>query len=173
MEYASGGPRYLYLAYGSNLNVEQMRYRCPGAVPVGRVTVPDRRLVFRGWGNGSHYLTLDVAPGESVECIAWRVCRDHVRALDRYEGYPALYLKEKMHLPVQSLDGDPLGKSDCMWYAMLESFPFGAPSQQYLRDCVAGYQHFGLSLDILRHALYDSLTPAGAEVAIALGFPKD
>lgn len=173
MIYVSGGPRHLYLAYGSNLNVEQMKLRCPGAVPVGRVTVPDRRLVFRGWGSGSYYLTLDTAPGESVECIAWRINRAQERALDRYEGYPHLYLKEKARLPLRSLEGEPQGLADCMWYVMLESFPLGAPSQQYTRDCVAGYQHFGLPLDALKKALYDSLTPAGAGVAITLGFPRE
>lgn len=172
MLYASEGPRYLYLAYGSNLNVEQMQQRCPGAVPVGRVSVPDRRLVFRG-GSARSYLTLDEVPGEAVQCIAWRINETHERALDRYEGYPSFYLKERATLPVVSLDGDPLGRCRCMWYFMPDCFPLGAPSQQYTRTCVAGYKHFGLSLDVLKKALRDSLTPAGASVAIALGFPKE
>ena len=31
----------LYLAYGSNLNKEQMAYRCPDAVPVGISRIPN------------------------------------------------------------------------------------------------------------------------------------
>ena len=30
-----------YIAYGSNLNVEQMRYRCPDAKIVGTSVIPD------------------------------------------------------------------------------------------------------------------------------------
>lgn len=52
----------LYLAYGSNLNLAQMRYRCPTAKVVGYTYLPDRKLVFRGSSMGS-YLTLDETPG--------------------------------------------------------------------------------------------------------------
>jgi hypothetical protein len=38
----------LYLAYGMNTNIDQMASRCPGSVSVGRVDIPDHRLVFRG-----------------------------------------------------------------------------------------------------------------------------
>lgn len=38
----------LYLAYGSNLNLEQMAYRCPTAKPVGQVVLKDYQLLFRG-----------------------------------------------------------------------------------------------------------------------------
>ena len=37
----------LYLAYGSNLNKQQMRLRCPDAVPVTTAAVQDYQLVFR------------------------------------------------------------------------------------------------------------------------------
>ena len=37
-----------YLAYGSNLNVEQMTNRCPGAKRVGSFYLNGYRLVFRG-----------------------------------------------------------------------------------------------------------------------------
>lgn len=52
----------LYLAYGSNLNLAQMRYRCPDARVVGYTYLPDRKLAFRGSQTGN-YLTLDEAPG--------------------------------------------------------------------------------------------------------------
>ena len=38
----------LYLAYGMNTNIDQMASRCPGSVSIGRVDIPDHRLVFRG-----------------------------------------------------------------------------------------------------------------------------
>ena len=36
-----------YLAYGSNLNENQMRYRCPNAVKVGTLMLDDYQLEFR------------------------------------------------------------------------------------------------------------------------------
>ena len=37
----------LYLAYGSNLNIKQMKIRCPYAKPCGTFYMPNYRLVFR------------------------------------------------------------------------------------------------------------------------------
>ena len=35
-----------YLAYGSNLNIRQMRYRCPTAKPIGITAIPDYELLY-------------------------------------------------------------------------------------------------------------------------------
>lgn len=40
-----------YLAYGSNLNVEQMKRRCPNAIKIGATYINDYKLEFR------YYLT--------------------------------------------------------------------------------------------------------------------
>ena len=37
-----------YIAYGSNLNIDQMSYRCPGAKVVGTSEIPDFQLLFKG-----------------------------------------------------------------------------------------------------------------------------
>ena len=37
-----------YIAYGSNLNVQQMRWRCPGARIIGTSELQDYRLLFKG-----------------------------------------------------------------------------------------------------------------------------
>ena len=44
---ADGG---LYFAYGSNINLDQMSYRCPAAQVVGPVTLDGYELLFRGSG---------------------------------------------------------------------------------------------------------------------------
>lgn len=36
----------LYFAYGSNMNLDQMEYRCPSAQVVGNVRLEDYRLTF-------------------------------------------------------------------------------------------------------------------------------
>lgn len=151
----------LYLAYGSNLNVEQMARRCPGAVPVGRVFLPDHRLVCRGSGSG-FYLSVDPVNGETVECVAWLLGEDHEDALDWYEGYPHFYGKQTAVLPVKSLDGKTsFGLVPCMWYALPTKHPLGAPSPEYFRACKAGYQYFGIPVKKLVAAVQYKFSPEG------------
>ena len=41
-----------YLAYGSNLNVRQMKYRCPTAKIVGTAIIKDYELLYKGSKTG-------------------------------------------------------------------------------------------------------------------------
>ena len=54
-----------YLAYGSNLNVKQMRSRCPCATPIGTAEIPDYELLYKGSKTGA-YLTIEQKEGCSV-----------------------------------------------------------------------------------------------------------
>ena len=40
----------LYFAYGSNINLDQMEYRCPDASVVGPVVLDNYELLFRSSG---------------------------------------------------------------------------------------------------------------------------
>lgn len=91
-----------YLAYGSNLNMAQMRYRCPGAVPLGTVEIKDYRLLFKGSRSGS-YLTIEKAEGFTVPVGVWAVTKADEARLDRYEGYPAFYYKTELDITYKGL----------------------------------------------------------------------
>lgn len=58
------GKRY-YAAYGSNLNIRQMRVRCLGARIIGTSMIEDYELLFKGGKTGS-YLTIEKKEGASV-----------------------------------------------------------------------------------------------------------
>lgn len=92
------GKRF-YAAYGSNLNLPQMRKRCPCATVVGTAVIEDYRLLFRGSKTGS-YLTIEPQEGGRVPVAVWEVTDEDERRLDQYEGYPAFYRKESMELDV-------------------------------------------------------------------------
>lgn len=59
-----------YIAYGSNLNVQQMRWRCPGARIIGTSELQDYRLLFKGSKTGS-YLTVEPKKGCTVPVAVW------------------------------------------------------------------------------------------------------
>ena len=86
-----------YIAYGSNLNVQQMRWRCPGARIIGTAELQDYRLLFKGSKTGS-YLTVEPEKGCTVPVAVWEVTEQDELALDRYEGYPSFYYKTEMTL---------------------------------------------------------------------------
>ncbi len=80
-----------YFAYGSNLNFEQMAYRCPEATVVGTAKLDGYELAFR-----RGYLTILPKEGASVEGLIWSVTDHDESQLDCYEGYPTFYDKETM-----------------------------------------------------------------------------
>ena len=51
-----------YIAYGSNLNVGQMRMRCPHATILGTANLKGWELLFKGSKTGS-YLTIEESEG--------------------------------------------------------------------------------------------------------------
>ena len=142
-----------YLAYGSNLNVEQMQYRCPGAEIVTTAMIPDYQLMFKGSKTGS-YLTIEKLPGAQVPVAVWRVTDADIASLDRYEGFPTFYYKREFTL--DCADGK---RHRCFAYIMHEDHVLGIPSDWYVKTCLAGYMHFGFDKRYLQDALDVSAAP--------------
>ena len=84
-----------YFAFGSNMDAAQMARRCPGAEPIGKATLADHRMVFRGpsRNRGGGVLSVDPSPGDTVTGVLYEVTDAHLAALDRYEGAPEWYLR--------------------------------------------------------------------------------
>lgn len=142
----------LYIAYGSNLNVEQMMARCPGARVLGTAKVPDYQLLFKGSKSGS-YLTIEPKAGSEVPVAVWEINPRHERALDLYEGFPTFYYKKEMVLPVTNLSTGKTRRRRVFAYIMHEERCLGIPSQFYVDTCVEGYEAFDFDLSYLESAL--------------------
>lgn len=140
----------LYVAYGSNLNLEQMKHRCPTAEVVSKANIAGWRLRFRGGAHGA-VATIEQNKDFSVPALVWRIQPDDELALDRYEGFPFLYRKEMLRVPVD-------GKRVCaMVYIMNEAgHSYGLPSVGYYNTIFQGYQSAGFDTEILRQAAEDS-----------------
>ena len=140
----------LYIAYGSNLNLEQMAHRCPTAEVVGAATLRGWRLWFRG-GNGSAVVTVERERGCEVPVLVWRIQPQDERALDRYEGWPHLYRKETLRITMNGR------RVYAMVYIMNEArYPYGTPSLGYLDTIREGYESAGFDSGILAKAVSDS-----------------
>ncbi|EGQ26724.1 hypothetical protein HMPREF9372_1265 [Sporosarcina newyorkensis 2681] len=139
----------LYLAYGSNLNLEQMKHRCPTAAVVGSTIVEGQRLVFRGAREGA-VATIEPCKGESVQALVWEITPTDEKALDRYEGWPVLYRKETIKV---KLDGKMV---QTMVYIMNEGRPLNQPSGYYYSIILDGYKSAGFDVANLKKAVADS-----------------
>lgn len=137
-----------YIAYGSNLNVRQMKIRCPKARLVGTATLENHILYFRGSLTGS-YLTIEPKIGASVPVAVWEITEIDEIALDRYEGYPNFYYKQDYTLQVTSMDKTKETTLDCFAYVMRSDRPIGLPSEYYVYTCLEGYEYFGFDKRIL------------------------
>ena len=141
-----------YLAYGSNLNVQQMAFRCPGAEAVGIAALEGWQLAFKGSGSGA-YLTIEPHEGGSVPLGVWKITEADERSLDRYEGFPHFYYKQNMRVKVQNILTGKERSVEAMVYIMREDRPYGFPSPSYVRTCARGYRDFYLDFGPLQAAL--------------------
>ena len=142
-----------YIAYGSNLNIRQMRMRCPSARIIGTSEIPDYELIFKGSKTGS-YLTIEPKKGSWVPVAAWEVSAEDEQALDRYEGFPTFYYKKEMLLPIKGIRSGKIRRRDTFMYIMHEDRVLGVPSNFYMQTCLSGYKSFGFDPKFL-HEAYD------------------
>lgn len=139
----------LYIAYGSNLNLEQMANRCPTAKVVGASKINNYHLLFRGAHAGA-VATVEPFKGGSVPVLVWEITPADEAALDRYEGWPFLYRKEILKV---RLNGKHV---TAMVYLMNEGRPLGQPSCHYYSTILEGYKDADFNIETLRNAVGDS-----------------
>lgn len=150
-----------YLAYGSNLNVDQMKYRCPDAKPAAVTKIPNYHLLFR-----RGFLTIEPQQGSSVPVVVWKISDQDEKNLDRYEGYPRFYRKTVFPIMLngyKDMEAFRKGQRDveekvgeAMVYIMNDGFPAQQPSTSYLNTVRAGYTAFNLDINYLMNALVDT-----------------
>jgi hypothetical protein len=133
----------LYIAYGSNLNLRQMASRCPSATVFSPGVLNNWELLYRGG-----VATIRRKKGSVVPVGLWMIDDRSERSLDRYEGYPYLYVKENIYAVLP--DGS---KRKGMVYIMQEGRRPAYPSSSYETTIREGYKDFGLDIDIFEESL--------------------
>ena len=131
----------LYFAYGSNMNLNQMAFRCPDAEVVDTVRLEGYRLAFCMNGGGNGVATILPEEGSYVDGVLWRISERDERHLDHYEGFPYLYGKE----PVVVIDQDGI-RHEIMAYTMNSPYKDtpAMPSKAYLEGILNGCRQNGI-----------------------------
>ena len=150
------GTRY-YIAYGSNLNLGQMKKRCPKAKIIGTAELHDYQLLFKkSESDDEAYLTIESKTRSVVPVAVWETTDSDEACLDIYEAYPELYYKKEMSVNVMETNTGKLGKCRQLTayiYIMYESNRIGIPSDAYVKECLEGYRDFGFDEKYIAEAL--------------------
>lgn len=142
----------IYLAYGSNLNLEQMARRCPTARVLGPAKLKGYTLTFRGL-NGGAVANIEPDVTGVVPVLLWDIQPTDEAALDRYEGFPILYRKETVTVLLEG------ARVRAMVYVMNEGKPLGAPNGRYYDIIRKGYRQAGFDVGVLDRAVKAAAFP--------------
>ena len=133
----------MYFAYGSNLDLIQMKRRCPSSKLISKGSLSGYRLTFNrfssGWGGG----VADViqAQDSKVWGLVFEISDTDLERLDRYEGY---------HKDETSL-------SDVWVYTVVEKQKFVKPTLEYLQIIKKAAKKWNFPKTYLMLAYLDSL----------------
>ena len=130
----------LYFAYGSNLNLFQMKRRCKDSVFLKKYELKGYRLNFR-----SKYRAADIEKSKNslVPGALFEISKSDEKKLDVYEDYPILY--KKLYFTYYN--------KTVMTYTMVNKTEFRYPTERYLNVVKRGYKDCKLDTKYLKVAL--------------------
>ena len=130
----------LYFAYGSNLNLFQMKRRCKDSVFLKKYELKDYRLNFR-----SKYRAADIEKSKNslVPGALFEISKSDEKKLDVYEDFPILY--KKLYFTYYN--------KTVMTYIMVNKTEFRYPTERYLNVVKRGYKDCKLDNKYLKIAL--------------------
>ena len=130
----------LYFAYGSNLNLFQMKRRCKDSVFLKKYELKGYRLNFR-----SKYRAADIEKSKNslVPGALFEISKSDEKKLDVYEDYPILY--KKLYFTYYN--------KTVMTYIMVNKTEFRYPTERYLNVVRRGYKDCKLDTKYLKVAL--------------------
>lgn len=132
----------LYFAYGSNLDKEQMKKRCPQCRPVTTAVLPNYKLIFSGWSRTWRGGVATIQPfrGDKVKGAVYEISEKDLARLDNYEGYPSYYTRTNVRV------FDEVGKAfDAFTYVKTGKTDITLPSKEYAESIKKGYRDWGIT----------------------------
>lgn len=145
----------LYFAYGSNLDLSQMRDRCPDSTCLHPAVLNGYKLVFAGvshrWGGQGSASIMEAADGE-VHGLIYRMPAHDIEVLNGYESVPTVYTQQEIE--VRSPQGKPVS---AFTYQRVDH-RINPPHIGYFHKIWGGYRAFGLRDEHLFRAVTEAIT---------------
>lgn len=136
-----------YIAYGSNINLEQMAFRCPHSKVIGTSVLTGWKLYFDYHANIEHTKNKN----DETPILLWDIAAEDWKRLDMYEGFPKYYIKKNIET---EFNGE---KIKAVVYLMNKKKHIKAPSMDYLTCIYAGYRDNNINTKPLLKAYVESL----------------
>lgn len=134
-----------YVAYGSNMNLGQMKFRCPKSKVICNGTLIGWKLVF----NIHADIIYTGNEADKVPVVLWDIHRNDWKSLDMYEGFPKYYIKKNVNVIIQN--GDCV---EAVVYVMANNRKgIVLPNKYYFDVILTGYKENGINTDTLYAAL--------------------
>jgi gamma-glutamylcyclotransferase (GGCT)/AIG2-like uncharacterized protein YtfP len=111
------------------------------------------KLTFNGRNLG--VANIVYSKGNMVPGGIWEINSKHLKALDRYEGFPSLYIRKDVLVVLPGGE-----KVQVMTYVMVNtdrSLCLCKPSNNYFNIIMEGYHDFGLDRNVLIDYLSETL----------------
>lgn len=123
----------LYLAYGSNMNKNQMKERCQEANMVGTTYLQGWKLTI------PFYANVEKDNSEKTPGVIWEISAQSEEVLDRYEGYPNKYNKKQVIVEVNGIE------TTAMIYVMTDEYKRinKKVRAEYVEGIIEGYTDAG------------------------------
>lgn len=140
----------LYAAYGSNINLEQMAWRCPHSKVVGVGMIKGWKLCFNIHADIRKTYELS----DTVPVLLWDIAEEDWKKLDIYEGFPKYYIT--VTVPVYWYDDEEECHTEkaivyIMSKSRIKSYAF--PEKDYFNIIQEGYYENGMDLEYLHQAI--------------------
>ncbi len=139
----------LYFAYGSNLNWERMKNRCPSAEFYCKAFLPDYRIEFTRESSKLNCGVADIIWDENNKAygVVYRINEKDLGKLDRHEGYiPQREKNDYKRIEIMVFQEDNSKKPITVFTYEVEKKEFGKykPNKDYKNLIVAGAKFWDL-----------------------------
>ncbi len=134
-----------YAGYGSNLNIEQMKSRCPKSKLISKSVILDWTLVFRGVAD------IICKKNSKLNIGIYKITEECEKSLDKYEGFPKLYNKKYFKIQLNEKE------EDVLTYVMNPKYSLGPPCERYFKLIVEGFKSWKLDKKFLFDAVSFSI----------------
>ena len=121
-----------YFAYGSNMNIEQMNFRCPNSRTLGKISILGYQFIINSRG----VATIIPRYYSTVNGVLWSINLKNELNLDYYEGIKKkIYFKKYFYIPF-------LNQKILILVYIAFNQIIGIPKKGYLEKVIDGAKSF-------------------------------